>query len=119
MDDRFSEQQPRRRRFAHERLRQVTRGRLARMRAQGAPEWLIKAEERAQRHGCTLRKIIGCGELYYEVPLATNEEIQERDRERRDRWLERQGEIETVRAPDRNAYARAVGLVDDFVDDDA
>jgi hypothetical protein len=96
---------PQRPTFKHHDLREQTRGYLERMRAGGAPAWLIAAEENAQRAGYTMRRLPGLGEQFYRVPLATAAEelaaaVQARD-------LRLSGTEPLRRMPDAGRYDRA------------
>lgn len=92
--------------FPHHELARRTEGRVQRMRILDAPEWLIRAEEDANRDGYTMRRIPGCGPTYYRVPLATPEEELKEALQRQSRRLEREGNHE--RMPPSSAYGKAL-----------
>ena len=82
------------------RLPDITRGRLDRMRAGGAPAWLIEAERQAQAQGYTMRRMRGCGSTWYRMPI-DEERFEQRARSRQERRLERErGEMPgVIKAP--------------------
>ena len=71
------------------RLPDITRGRLERMKAGGAPAWLIAEERLAQAQGYTMRRMRDCGGAYYRVPI-DEERFEQRARDRQERRLERE-----------------------------
>ena len=57
----------------HHTLARRTEGRVGRMRAGGAPSWLVAAESQANEQGFTMRTLPGCSGYYYRIPLESNE----------------------------------------------
>jgi hypothetical protein len=90
--------------FPHYELDMRTQGRARRMRTLGAPEWLIEAEQDANRDGYTMRRVPGCGPTYYRVPLATPAEELELALRRQAERLSRESEHQ--RMPGAGAYLR-------------
>ncbi len=90
--------------FPHCELDMRTQGRARRMRTLGAPDWLIAAEQDANRDGYTMRRVPGCGPTYYRVPIATHEEEHELAMRRQAARLAR--ESGHARMPSASAYSR-------------
>jgi hypothetical protein len=84
-----------------------TQGRARRMRTLGAPDWLVAAEEDANRDGYTMRRVPGCGPTYYRVPLATHQEELEIALRRQAARLARESGHQ--RMPNASAYGVPLG----------